>query len=285
MVAADYKRVVSRSLRLDELRGVMERTTDSVRSVRLADSTRHVQRAAPSPRSLATLGMTLFLILIALPMWAGEPLPIQDNSFLIEEAYNQDPFVVQHIFGMMRDRDGHWTGTFTEEWPAAGLKHQLSYTLPLDQSSDILLNYRYQLLGNGDARVACAPRLSLIAGSIHDRHFGFQAMVPVSVVVTDRVVTHWNGGVTREHGESTWIAGASAIYAILPEVHFMLENLWTSDSRSLIVSPGVRWAYDRPKKLQIVPGVAFPINTRDSHDRSVFLYLSFEHPFGAGRNQ
>lgn len=234
--------------------------------------------------TIHVLATTLLALLLA-PVAAAqiEPLPIQDNSFLIEEAYNQEPFVVQHIFGMARDRDGHWTGTFTQEWPAGGLTHQLSYTLPLDQSSDILLNYRYQLLGNGEARVACAPRLSLIAGSVHDRHFGFQAMVPVSVVMTDRIVTHWNAGLTREHSQTTWIAGASAIYAILPEVHFMLENLWTSDNRSLIVSPGVRWAYDRPKKLQIVPGVAFPINTRDSHDRSVFLYLSFEHPFGAGR--
>ena len=51
-----------------------------------------------------------------------------------------------------------------------GIKNQLSYTLPLDRSSDALVNYRYQLVGTGETRVACAPRLSLIVGSRDDRH-------------------------------------------------------------------------------------------------------------------
>src|SRR5437773_10521171 len=52
-------------------------------------------------------------------------LAIQDNSFLVEEAYNQEPRVVQHIFGMTRDADHRWTGTFTQEWPAGGVEHQI----------------------------------------------------------------------------------------------------------------------------------------------------------------
>lgn len=68
------------------------------------------------------------------------------------------------------------------------------------------------------------------------------------------------------------------IVAVRPEVHLMLENLRTSDTRTLVVSPGVRWAYDRPGKLQIVPGIAMPYDTH-THERSLFVYLSFEHPF------
>src|SRR4051794_16707075 len=75
------------------------------------------------------------IVAAALPALAVEPLKIQDNSFLVEEAYNQEPRVVQHIFAMLRDGDHHWTGTFTQEWPAGGLAHQLSYTLPLDGST------------------------------------------------------------------------------------------------------------------------------------------------------
>src|SRR5205807_6402543 len=57
---------------------------------------------------------------------------IQDNSFLIEEAYNQDPGVVQHIQTFSRaTRGGDWLYTFTQEWPVPGITHQLSYTLPL----------------------------------------------------------------------------------------------------------------------------------------------------------
>ena len=45
---------------------------------------------------------------------------IEDNSFLIEEAYNQDPGVIQHIsaFQLMKNRT--WLYTFTDEWPVPG---------------------------------------------------------------------------------------------------------------------------------------------------------------------
>ena len=104
------------------------------------------------------------LAFLPLPLLAVEPLRIQDNSFLIEEAYNQDPRVVQHIFSMTRSRDGQWSGTFTQEWPVGGIKNQLSYTIPFTRVTDspdgktgvgdIALNYRYQLLGDGEAKLA-----------------------------------------------------------------------------------------------------------------------------------
>src|SRR5205807_8489329 len=56
---------------------------------------------------------------------------IQDNSFLVEEAYNQEFGVVQHIQTFQRlwnSKD--WAYTFTQEWPVdANPRHQLSYTL------------------------------------------------------------------------------------------------------------------------------------------------------------
>ena len=43
---------------------------------------------------------------------------IQDNSFLVEEAYNQEFGVVQHISGFTRFWDSKdWAYTFTQEWP------------------------------------------------------------------------------------------------------------------------------------------------------------------------
>ncbi len=61
---------------------------------------------------------------------AQERLPIQDNSFLLEDAYNQEPGVIQHISFFSRDRDtGESVYTFTEEWPARGQAHQLSVTV------------------------------------------------------------------------------------------------------------------------------------------------------------
>ena len=115
-----------------------------------------------------------------------EPLPIQDNSFLIEEAYNQEAGVVQHINSFARDRNKDWLYTFTQEWPVKSQKHQFSFTLPVQRAgsapdggkgiSDIALNYRYQLInrGGGDSSgVAVAPRISLLLPrekmSHHDR--------------------------------------------------------------------------------------------------------------------
>jgi hypothetical protein len=56
---------------------------------------------------------------------------IQDNSFLVEEAYNQEFGVVQHIQTLQRVWDSNdWVYTFTQEWPVdASPRHQLSYTL------------------------------------------------------------------------------------------------------------------------------------------------------------
>ncbi|MGH9579274.1 MAG: hypothetical protein ACRD3R_17685, partial [Terriglobales bacterium] len=60
-----------------------------------------------------------------------EAPPIQDNSFLMEEAYNQEYGVVQHInfFGRFwESRD--WTYVLTQEWPVnAAPRHQLSYSI------------------------------------------------------------------------------------------------------------------------------------------------------------
>jgi len=47
----------------------------------------------------------------------------------------------------------------------------------------------------------------------------------------------------------------------------------------------VRWAYDFPSGLPVVPGVAFPFGVGPSRgQKNVFLYLSFEAPmWKAGR--
>ncbi len=47
------------------------------------------------------------------PAQADEPAPIADNSFLIEEAYNQETGVVQHVGTFVRSRTGDFEFTFT----------------------------------------------------------------------------------------------------------------------------------------------------------------------------
>src|SRR6266496_3536936 len=55
--------------------------------------------------------------------------PIQDNSFLIEEAYNQEDGVIQHISFFQRLANSKdWVYTLTDEWPLRTQKHQFSTT-------------------------------------------------------------------------------------------------------------------------------------------------------------
>lgn len=253
---------------------------------------------------------------------AAQPSPIQDNSFLIEEAYNQEPGVIQHISAFTRlwaSRD--WAYTFTEEWPVPGhARHQLSATFSAVSPGataagaglgDILLNYRYQLAGDGESRVAVAPRLSLIAPSGQagaGRGFGgagVQVNLPASVVLSRHFVTHWNAGATlipsaaNASGDrarlSGYNLGQSVVWLAKPRFNLLLETLWTASQavtgpgqranvRTMLLNPGIRWARDLKSGLQIVPGVGVPIGVGPSAgERGVFLYLSFEHPFRGAR--
>lgn len=246
--------------------------------------------------------------------------PIQDNSFLLEEAYNQEKGVVQHINAFMRRRNGDWVYTFTQEWPVLSQKHQLSYTIPVQRigktpdggrgSGDIALNYRYQLIGSGDTRVAIAPRFSLLLPTGDDKKglgagaTGFQMNLPASVVLSDHLVTHWNAGTTytpsakdalgEKANLNDFNLGQSFIWQPSSVFNVMLETIWQSEesviaprlterSSTAFVNPGIRWAHNFKSGLQIVPGIAVPIGIGPSRgDRGVFFYLSFEHPLKKG---
>jgi hypothetical protein len=58
---------------------------------------------------------------------------IQDNSFFVEEAYNQEPGIVQHIINVpafFMHGNNEVSFVFTQEWPVFSQTHQLSYTIP-----------------------------------------------------------------------------------------------------------------------------------------------------------
>lgn len=249
---------------------------------------------------------------------AGPP-PVADNSFLMEEAYNQEPGVVQHItvFQLFRGADS-WAYTFTQEWPLFGRTHQLSYTLPIQRIhdgsttatglGDVAVNYRYQLAGA--ERLSVAPRLSLLLptgrakSNLGAGGLGIQLNMPVSVVVGSKVVTHWNAGGTVTPSaknavgdEATTVAynlGASVVWLAWPTFNFLVEVVWTREeavtspgrtaaSDGVSIGPGIRWAHNFSSGLQIVPGIAFPIGVGPSAgDDAVLFYLSFEHPFRSG---
>jgi Putative MetA-pathway of phenol degradation len=242
---------------------------------------------------------------------------IQDNSFFIEEAYNQEAGVVQHIFNLSWNVDQHgsdeheYSLVFTQEWPVFGQTHQFSYTVPytwlengesVDGFEDVLLNYRFQALTETNTQPAFAPRLSLILPTgdedegLGNDTLGFQINLPVSKIVSDRWTLHGNAGMTvlpdvQGHDLMNFNFGGSAIFAVAPEFNLMLELLVEADDEvdddggvgrevSAIVSPGFRYAFNLKNDAQLVVGVAAPIGiTSDAPDYGVFFYCSFEHSF------
>lgn len=259
-----------------------------------------------------TPGLLLAAALTAEP---SDPRPIQDNSFLIEEAYNQEEGVIQHIFNYQRVRgSGRWQATFTQEWPVSSVTHQLSYTLPAGAAAsgtasgagDAALHYRYQVVGDGEARLAVAPRLSLLLPTGDEKRglgagaLSLQVNLPASVALSNTFVAHGNVGGTltprarNERGEradtNAVSLGASLVWIGERRINGLVEVVWSSfqtvtgpgttrRERDIFVSPGLRCALDLPGGLQIVPGIALPFGVGPSRgQRSVFLYLSFEHP-------
>jgi hypothetical protein len=245
---------------------------------------------------------------------AAEPFAITDNSFLVEEAFNQEPGIFQNIFGISRAA-GFWGAAFTQEWPLLSQAHQLSYSLAVVDGGDragfgdVFLNYRYQYVTEAPGRPAVSPRISVIvptgdpARSRGAGSTGLQVNLPVSKQTGD-FYWHGNAGLTwlpraqaapaegsravrRENLTSPFLA-ASGIYRLRPMVHLMLESVilfdevmlpdGTGRETAFALSPGVR-AGGNIGDHQLVLGIAVPTTWNGGRDTGAFLYASYELPF------
>lgn len=243
--------------------------------------------------------------------WA-QASKIEDNSFLIEEAYNQEEGVIQYIQAYQYSHQSkEWLYTLTQEIPFPNQTHQVSYTLPLahvraDESTtglgDIALNYRYQLIAT--ETVAFAPRVSAILPTgdykkgLGNGRLGYQVNLPLSIVMYDQWISHWNAGATftpnakeASGGKADLTAysyGASIIYLQTETFNWMLEYVRTNAQVVLpdnskqrddvaFINPGFRMAKNYASGWQMVSGLSFPIGVGPSRDdNGVLLYLSFE---------
>jgi len=244
---------------------------------------------------------------------------IEDNSFFIEEAYNQEERVVQHISNAIytMNPDHEFVFTFTQEWPVTNETHQLSYMLSflslnsnLDHGfGDIVLNYRYQL-ATKESWAAIAPRLSIIIptgksdAGLGNGVLGIQGCVPASKRLSNQFIVHANVGGTILPGVKGMTSagqevkktlgslymGVSGIWLAKRYDNFFLESIYTIQSsvdgngdvqhdHTILLNPAYRHAIDIGG-LEIVPGIGFPVTISNiSTDVGIFFYLSFEHPY------
>lgn len=152
-------------------------------------------------------------------LYWGQPL-IEDNSMYIEEAFNQETGVIQHISNFIF-QDGEFIYSYTQEIPLDDYRHQLSFTLPYailnkpsevisrgnDQydntgTGDLLINYRPLIFGKTDWAIVI-PRFTLIVptGSSHQNlgggGWGGQFNLAVTKRLSKKLITHYNAGFTK----------------------------------------------------------------------------------------
>jgi len=259
---------------------------------------------------LALFGGLLTLLVPAASARA-QPAPgrfgITDNSFLVEEAFNQERGIFQNIFIVTRSTDRRWDGAFTQEWPLGSVRHQFAFTIPGSLVSgtaavgDIVLHYRFQLWTEDGRLPAFSPRVSVILPSSDDRRTrvgsdpGWQINLPFSRAF-GRLYVHANVGATwlkdrPESGETparwttTPSVAASANWAVGRMFQVMLEAYGQSASRidarrenTVIVAPGFRTGWNFGER-QVVVGLGVPFTRGDVHDRGALVYVSLEMPW------
>ena len=251
------------------------------------------------------LEIRIFILLLILQAAFAQGTGIRDNSFLIEEGYNQERGMVQHILTHHTDwatREEAQAVTdfaFTQEWPIVGQWFQASFTLPFaTQFKGGELHFRYQLMREPKSEYSVAPRLSLLLDYDSDldlrNMLGYQFNLPISRELDRKRMIHANLGATFQpppfgssqywsDGTVVYNAGASGIYAFAPIVHGMLEVLTYSGEDMApyyIVNPGLRYAFNASLGTQWVFGTGIPIQFRSKIDTyGLFLYLSLEHSF------
>jgi hypothetical protein len=126
--------------------------------------------------------------------------------------------------------------------------------------------------------------------------FGYELLLPISKVVTDRVTLNFNAGLrsffdVAGHQPTTYRVGGSGIYALTRDTNFMLEMVgdWVENVNNVgrlerdfevTVLPGIRHAINFTDDAQLVIGAGVPfVFSNHSVDTGLFFYLSFEHKF------
>ena len=230
----------------------------------------------------------------------GEDEDISDNGFFVEEAYNQDRGVVQHIQTMELANGREWAYSFTDEWPSPDREHQLSITVPVLHADgdtglgDVSLGYGRELFQGHDDILVVTPRLSVwLPSGDADRGRGTGAAGLslngcVSVRANDWLVLHSNLGVSAPLSSPpasqmmpvgpSFVVAQSAIWLALPKLNFLAEAVANLPDQEVVLSPGLRAAIDVSSSLQIVPGLAVPLTVENGeHDWGLYFYLSVEH--------
>lgn len=229
---------------------------------------------------------------------------LQDNSFLVNEAYNQDPDQVQHVLtGWRFPGNSLWVFTFDDQWPIAGEKHQMDLFVPYGAQGapdphgfgDAQIGYQYQakLQGEGSTfSMAPGVKLSLPTGS-WTRGLGLGGPgllvgLPISRRLSQHFEVHFNlgaswfpsaktlgrDGTTLRGSLATLSEGASLVVHVTPRCNLSLEAV---GGQAQVLLEGGRKGWGNQALLS--PGIAYAFNFKGGAQ----LVLGASVPFGLNR--
>ncbi len=223
----------------------------------------------------------------AFAAFADEPSPIEDHNFFVESGWNRTEGAMIYTNAFLGGALSH---ELAQEWAWTSPRHQFSYTIPIYSDGetglgDAALHYRYQLFGGAGSKFAVAPRLSVLLPT-RSEHFGgsssgLQVNVPVSAKIGERLTSHTNVGATwfREREVREINLAQSLSLAVTDRLTVALDAAYTAcqdDEHLFVVRPGVQFAFEGPRGLQLAPGIALPIGGQGGE--GVLFYLAVEHP-------
>jgi hypothetical protein len=180
----------------------------------------------------------------------GQPA-IEDNSMLIEEAFNQEAGVIQHISNLVID-DGNVVYAYTQEIPLADVKHQLSFGIFYNSFKtpdvvkqfakrdfktrgigDVMINYRPLLFGKNSWALVI-PRISLIIPTGDSRYgfgngaWGGQFNLAVTKRIGKKIVTHYNAGYTQFAKADFYTVDTEGMPKFVHETNLSAKNIGAS---------------------------------------------------------
>lgn len=236
--------------------------------------------------------------------WRNQPMSIEDNSFLLEEAFNQSPGIIQYT-ASAKFHHGTAALNFEFELPIRGESHQLSFSIPAKvfQSNtgmeDLVFSYR-PLLSGRQRWLMLTPKISVILPTGNFAHglgngtFGLEWNIAMTKRISRKLISHINAGSSYslcdtqleilEKRLQSRFAGMSVIFAVARRFDLLAEVIAADEVSapvkshlSLIGNPGFRLLLNI-NGFAVVPGMSTPIEILSGRPRlsQVLFYLSIE---------
>lgn len=223
--------------------------------------------------------------------WFGE-VGLEDNSFLLEEAFNQEMGVIQHISNVSLDKFRFETLqlSYTQEIPLTHRKHQLNFCfnylmqgnttggIQANGFGDLYVSYRPLIFDEKDW-LMFIPRFTVIlptgdaSRGLGYGAWGLQINLAATKRLSRKIVTHFNAGATQfvkfdryqYNGDQSTLAaerdvlfknlGWSVVWLCTQKLNLMFEH--TANYNADINDRGVVFS----KTMQVFnPGFRYCIN-------------------------